>query len=325
VSARRAITAILLSAAIAAPVLPAIALAQDSADALIERGLALRARQRDADALLLFERAFAMQPTPRAQAQIALAQGALARWREADRNLRTALSANSDPWIAARRAILEDALATIDGNLGGVQVVGSAVGAGVQIAGEDAGTVPMSQPMFVEPGRVQVQIRRPGVPIEMVELEVAAGGRVEHRADAAPPVEPVDPVGEPPVPEPVDPPGDRDTGGSGTMRTLGYVSLGVAGAMLVTGVIAYALREGHAADFNDDPECGTDVAMPTAACLSYQQSFDRAGAISIVGFAAAGVFAAVGLVLILTGGDAAPQESAAIGCHPSASGLRCHF
>jgi hypothetical protein len=53
-------------------------------EAIINRGIALRLEGRDLEALVEFERAYAMNPTPRARAQIALAHQALGAWVPAE-------------------------------------------------------------------------------------------------------------------------------------------------------------------------------------------------------------------------------------------------
>src|SRR5580704_12825575 len=95
--------------ALLVPLSPARARAQqtppstDSAtpndEALIAEGIALREQGRDREALELFVRAAALAASPRATAQIGLAQQALGHWVEAEAGLRTALEQGTDPWI----------------------------------------------------------------------------------------------------------------------------------------------------------------------------------------------------------------------------------
>ena len=54
----------------------------DAAEHLIKQGVELRAKGKDAEALVLFQKAYAATPSPRALAQIALAEQALGRWIE---------------------------------------------------------------------------------------------------------------------------------------------------------------------------------------------------------------------------------------------------
>src|SRR3982751_2270792 len=71
----------------------------DDAEPLIRRGIELRRAGRDAEALEQFRQANQLAPSPRAAAQIGLAEQALGRWLDADGHLRAALAAPSDPWI----------------------------------------------------------------------------------------------------------------------------------------------------------------------------------------------------------------------------------
>src|SRR5438552_4906258 len=87
------------------------------ADDAMHHGVQLRRERRDEEALAEFRRANTLAPTPRARAQMGLAEQALARWAEADADLRAALASKDDDWIARNRAELESALAIIDGHL----------------------------------------------------------------------------------------------------------------------------------------------------------------------------------------------------------------
>src|SRR5687767_8112097 len=87
---------------------PSLALAQG--DDLWERGVALRAEGRDAEALGAFEELHRQTGSSRALAQVALAEGALGRWSEAAAHMDEAL-AQPDDWVTRNRATLEEARA----------------------------------------------------------------------------------------------------------------------------------------------------------------------------------------------------------------------
>src|ERR1043165_4391919 len=70
-----------------------------AADAAIRRGVDLRKQGRDMDALEEFRKGYAVAKTPRALAQIALAEQALGRWVDAESDLEQAMSSKSDAWI----------------------------------------------------------------------------------------------------------------------------------------------------------------------------------------------------------------------------------
>src|SRR5689334_14201627 len=70
---------------------PAHADGDESADRLLKRGVELRKAGKDDEALEAFRAAYTSRPSPRAQAQIGLAEQALGRWGDAERDLSEAL------------------------------------------------------------------------------------------------------------------------------------------------------------------------------------------------------------------------------------------
>jgi len=101
---------------------PRLARAEPEADDDLRRGVALRREGRDAEALASFQRALARSPSPRARAQVALAEQALALWLFAERDLRLALAEKDDPWIRQNREALERAARIVEGKLASVIV-----------------------------------------------------------------------------------------------------------------------------------------------------------------------------------------------------------
>src|SRR5258708_34500686 len=93
------------------------------ADLAIAHGVSLRREHRDTEALAEFRRAYAEAPTPRALAQIGLAEAALEQWVTAEVDLQRAL-ASDDPWIAKHRQVLRLALNEIDAHLATLEVGG---------------------------------------------------------------------------------------------------------------------------------------------------------------------------------------------------------
>ena len=69
----------------------------EDVDAINKRGIDLRRQGRDAEALVEFQRAARTQDSPRASAQIALAEQALGLWLDASTHLGLALSMAGDP------------------------------------------------------------------------------------------------------------------------------------------------------------------------------------------------------------------------------------
>lgn len=157
------------------------AAAQEDADAMIAEGVSLRGEGRDAEALERFERAHEHTPTPRALAQIALAEQALGRWVDAHDHLLEALGQTSDPWIAAHRDALDGALARIREHVGHLEVVEGVEGAEVRINGEAVGVLPLASPLTVPVGTVVLEVRAPGHVAFQRSIQVRAGGRARER------------------------------------------------------------------------------------------------------------------------------------------------
>src|SRR5262245_25439921 len=89
----------------------------DEAEPLIQKGIELRRASKDFEALTYFKQALAIAQTPRAYAQLALAEQALSHWVEAEQHLTTALDARTDPWIKKNRAVLEGSSAAIHSHI----------------------------------------------------------------------------------------------------------------------------------------------------------------------------------------------------------------
>jgi hypothetical protein len=106
----------MLAAWIVTPLSSASGQAADEAS-LLRHGVELRREHRNEEALEVFARVLATHPTPVARAQVALAEQALGRWLQAENDLKAALEARDDPWIAKNGPALEDARAEIDRHL----------------------------------------------------------------------------------------------------------------------------------------------------------------------------------------------------------------
>src|SRR6185436_867581 len=130
---RRAL-AFSLTLALSLAALPARAQPAEAA-ALLKQGVELRGQGKDAEALEVFRRAHAASPSPRAKAQIALAEQALGRWLDADRDLADALSSPTDPWIRQHAAALEQSRKEIGKHIGALSLEGGVPGAQVFLNG----------------------------------------------------------------------------------------------------------------------------------------------------------------------------------------------
>ena len=134
----------------------------DQADELIRKGVDLRKSGKDDKALEAFRTSFQLQPTPRAQAQMALAEQALGLWVDAERDLKEAMRATSDPWVSKNAKALSGAMATVEQHLGSLQLLGTPAGAVVKIDERVVGTLPFENPIRVTAGEVLVSVSYDG-------------------------------------------------------------------------------------------------------------------------------------------------------------------
>ncbi len=178
---------------------PLGALAQSpAARDLVRQGFEARRVQHDADALDLFRRAEALEPSAMVRAQIALAELALGHWRDADAHLREALATTADPWIARNLDGLRAALSRVDEHLGTLEIYGGVDGAQVSVDGESVGVLPLAAPLRWPVGRVTVRVSAEGyAPVE--RATVIHPGELTRESVAQRAVEPVPaPVVAPP-------------------------------------------------------------------------------------------------------------------------------
>jgi len=311
------------SSAALSVLVPCDARADDpAATALIERGLDLRQAQRDAEALALFEAAQRLAPSPRGQAQVALAQQALGRWGLAELNLRAALAAKGDTWIESRRPILERALGVITTHLGDVEIVGAKGTVfidGARVDGPDALTH-----LRLEVGRRMFELRAEGsypfsrvldvLPGEVVRIEVE-----QHPLLAESPSADVNPA--PGTSRAVTPPAEASNAGH-TQRLLGWIALGGAGLFLGTGVAGLVDRSTAASNFNGSAACTSQPSNALSSqCRGWLDDGSTGSTIAIVGFVGSGLVGALSLALLITAPSSHPKTAAfSLPCSPSKGG-----
>ncbi|HSO37155.1 MAG TPA: PEGA domain-containing protein, partial [Labilithrix sp.] len=315
--------AILLAASIcAAPLRSAQAADPDQveADQLISRGIELREHGKDDEALALFKKALAKSPSPRARAQVGVAEQALGLWVAAESDLVLALSAVDDAWIAKNRGALEGALATVRRRLGTLEVRGTE-GAEVLLDGVRLGELPVTAPFRVEAGRRTLEIRKEGFHPTTRTLEIPAGGVARETVTlvvVAPEVVKGPPAGGAVTGPRGEVPRGPDPGRG--QRLLGWVFTGAGAALVVTGGVGFLVRKGYVDDYNIRcPGLGADQSPD---CRDKIDSAKNWLTISIVALVGGGIFTVGGLTLVAT---APSREAAATGrvrfaCAPSVFG-----
>lgn len=334
----------------------AIAEAQSlTPDQLITDGMAARRAGDDERALALFARAWDASRTPRARAQMALAEQALGRFALAEAHLTEALAASNDRWISERRPSLEQSLGGIAARLGSLDVRANAPGVTVTLNGQPAGTLPLERPLRVVSGSVVVEVGGAGFVSATRTVNVQAGALARETFDlvrsatAAQRAQPQPQRTEPAVasrrestgdasaddasgdvPDDRAPAADAAPARSGSVLPIvGWVGVGVGVVGLGLGTV-FALQGQPAADrWNDDARCLAGGATREANCSADRKDAEQAQILSTLSFVVGGAFLATGLALVLfTGGsdDDSAASAASASCAPAfgaVNGVAC--
>ncbi len=210
------------------------------ADTLTKHGLELRREHRDLEALEEFRRAYALQPTPRALAQIAFAEQAVGRWVNAESDLARAMQARDDPWIKRNAAVLGMGLASIQAHLGWLEVTTDVTSAELWVNGVRAGDLPLRAPLRVEAGSLTIEVRASGFAPAQRSSSVEPGGSARefvHLVPVAP--APLAPPSPAPlvVPSAVSPSrsGEHVVPTNKALRAGAFVALGASAGAIALG------------------------------------------------------------------------------------------
>lgn len=307
----------------------AFALPEKDADALIERGIELRQQKKDEEALVVFKEALAISSTPRARAQVALAEQALGLWVAAESDLVEALAANRDPWIVKNRSALEGALAVVGRHVGSLEVRGPE-GAEVVLDGVVIGKLPASGAFRVEAGPRVLELRKPGFHPTARSLEIPPGGIARSAITLAPlsdtPAEPPVAASSKRAPDASRPqqPVANDGERGHVQRILGWTFALTGGAALAFGGVGLAVHSSLVDDYNASscPGRGVDQSEDCKAQISDANRWRTISAIALIG---GGVLTVGGVVLLVTAPSASPSRaSSMLSCGPSAAlGVIC--
>jgi hypothetical protein len=298
------------------------------ADALYREGTALLEQGRVGEACAKLAESHAIDPATGTLL-------ALARCHERAGKVASAWSAYQDAEARARRAGQADREAAareqarlllprlprltvvVDASvaaLPGFEVVRDEVTLGAAVLGT---AVP------VDPGEHQVEVRAPGRVAARRSVRLAEGESQTLTFDALEPA-PVDaPPG--PAPAPSRPPVEAAEGGLSGLQVAGLVLGGAGLATLGVGA-AFGLVASSENDDSiercapfEDGDGGTEAEY--AACTSSRADAGSAADVSTALFVAGGVVAAVGLTLLVVGGDDAPADAARLELRVAPTGL----
>jgi hypothetical protein len=304
--------------------------------ALIRKGLDLRQKGQDEEALKEFRRAYELSKSARALAQIALAEQALGRWLEAESYLTEALTHTEESWIGHNKKSLNQALNDIQGHLGSLELPGEAKEGMVKVDGVQVATLPLTKSLRVPAGSIALEVQAPGyLPIVRTVVVPARGlAREPLVFVAVPPAAKPLPPQENPPPQlaggtvmPKEEKSQVQPSSWGTGRTVGVI-LGVAAlGSLGTGIAFHVTHESRAKSYKDH---GCQTNLPPADCQSRYDSVNSAEYIAIAGYVGAAVLGGVATYLLISGPRAPAEKVAAAGsgvrfqCSPTAGlGVVC--
>lgn len=216
------------------------------ASAAIERGITHMRHDEYEDALREFLAARALSPSPRATAQMGLAEHALGRLPAAERHLTEALAAVDDRWVRARRRDLEASLSEVASRLGTLDIQGFPPGAEIRIEGQLVGALPLRRPLRWPRGSVTVDVSASGYQPFSKAVEVQPGQLVALWAelrDMRPPPPPAAAASAPPPVATAIESRPRSSGSWLTLRRVSWTSL--IGGVLAAGVGSALWATGH--------------------------------------------------------------------------------
>jgi hypothetical protein len=150
-------------------------------DDLMKQGLAERRKSHDREALDLFKRAYELDHSARAMAQIGLAEQALGSWADAETHLDAALAQRDDSWIRKNESVLRRSKEAVAAHLGSLELWGTPEGAQVVVNDSPVGTLPLAGALRVPVGTVAVTVRADGYVEASRVLDITAGTITRER------------------------------------------------------------------------------------------------------------------------------------------------
>jgi hypothetical protein len=290
---------------------------------LIERGIALRRAGDDARALDLFKQAEKLDPdSTRVQVHLAATYQALGNWESADRYLALSIRDPEDPYVQKHQSVLASARRTIDAHIGTLQLSGGPNGTEISLNGRTIGALPLEQPVRIEAGIYTLEARLPGH-YPVTRSVALAGGTLVRESITLTPV-----AGEPEAPARQDNPATPapSSPGAGWLTwTFGGLAVGAG----VATVAAWANREQHVENWNDDSRCLQVGQTRGEVCASERRDGDRAETWMWVAGAATGAFTVASVVSFwVNSGDSKESSSeTALGCGVGLAQVSCvgHF
>jgi len=286
---------------------------------LVERGIALRRSGDDTAALELFQQAEQLEPdSTRIKVHLAATYQALGQWEEADRYLTQAVENPSDPYVVRHQSTLASARAAIDKRIGLLQLSGGPPGTEVRLNGRPLGTLPIGDTVRVAAGIYTLEAQLPGYYSITRSVALAGGALVRESITLAP----LSQVAARAAPVPAAPAAVESNQATWLPWMFGGLALGAAG--LTVG--AWAVRESHADQWNDDSACLSSTQTREQLCGSELDDGQKAETWMWIGGIGTAAFAAAAVVTVWI--QAEDKEApVALGCALGLAQLNCvgHF
>lgn len=284
---------------------------------LIERGITLRRAGDDTRALEMFRQAERLAPeSTRVQVHLAATYQALGNWESADRYLSLAIRDPEDAYVKKHQAVLAAARRTIDGHIGTLQLSGGPPGAEIKLNGRVIGALPIEDTVRLEAGIYTLEARLPGH-YPVTRSIALAGGTLVRESIALTPV-----AGGSEQPAAVsEPRADAVPSRRSNWLTWTFAGLAVAGG--VGTVAAWATRERHVENWNDDGQCLRPGQTRGEVCAGEREDGDRAETWMWVAGAATGAFTVASVVSFWVNADEGQESTATVGCGVGFAQLSC--
>ncbi len=308
-----ALTAALLGGAVV--LCSSICGAQPVVDAHLQRGVELRREGRDTEAVVEFESAYRIAPTPRTAGQLGLALQASGDWVRGYEMVREALTTPADAWVTRNRGALQQAISAAEQHVGLLDLRGGVVGARVFLDGHALGTLPMAREQPILAGRHALEIRADNEEPISREIVVRAGEINREVVDRSP----VRAVGSQGTNGSTSGSAGSTTPVNNSLRAAPSwpwfsVGLGVGGvgiAVLVLGGIFDAISFDDAANYNGPRQPGEGICPPpptqppAGVCTTFAQQFALHQGMGVGLLVGGGILLAGGIVIV-----ALPRPSA---------------
>lgn len=281
---------------------------------LIDKGIALRRAGNDARALELFQRAERIEPdSTRLRVHLAAVYQALGNWEAADRYLTLALQDPGDPYVQRHQAVLANARRTIDGHIGSLELTGGPRGTEIRLNGRLVGTLPLQEPLRVQAGIYALEARLPGHYPVTRSIALPGGALARESIELSPltgqarSISSAEQEAEPAQPTPWLP------------WTLAALSAGAG----VGTVAAWAIRERHVTNWNDDEQCLRPGETRGETCAGERRAGNRAETWMWISAGTTGAFAAASLVSFWLSEKNEEQDPTALSCGVGLGRVAC--